>query len=318
MVGKVKLERRDRLHRVCKHVIAGGPHNVDADIKAQFKSAVLRYAGTEYLPTEQAVKNLYQRETETGHLVREAFAVIDDASDTRKQSRDGVDEDVREGDDGGGVSNHHVSRLADLLVESGRFTDRGHALRHLTSHPDGVALVRTHKKDHPMQDSLTKLAKDIGVIGIAKAIVNEGRSYGIDEHEFTRLATDHAQRVYPDKTPDAAFAKLFTDNGADGVLLRKAHALNAGRHHQFERHPTTRMRSGSSPGRGDDSGDVDSVGVSDAYAQLTKLAEQQRRAGETASQAFARIYADPANKHLAEAERSANRPQPTTQYPFPR
>jgi hypothetical protein len=78
------------------------------------------------------------------------------------------------------------------------------------------------------------------------------------------------------------------------------------------------MRSGSSPGRGDDSGDVDAVGGSDAYQQLTRLASQQRRAGETASQAFERIYLDPANKHLAEAERSANRPQPTTNYPFPR
>jgi hypothetical protein len=82
--------------------------------------------------------------------------------------------------------------------------------------------------------------------------------------------------------------------------------------------PSTRMRSGSSPGRGDDSGDVDAVGGSDAYQQLTRLAEQQRRAGETASQAFERVYLDPANRHLAEAERAANRPQPTTYFPMPR
>jgi hypothetical protein len=81
--------------------------------------------------------------------------------------------------------------------------------------------------------------------------------------------------------------------------------------------PSARRRSGSSPGRGDDAGDVDSVGTSDAYAQLVRMAEQQRRDGETSSAAFMRVYLDDANKHLAEAERAANRPRPTTIFPMP-
>jgi len=361
VMGKGRLERRDRLHRVCKHVIAGGPRNVDDDIKTQFKAAVLKYAATEYLPTEQAVKNIYQSESELGSLVREAFGVIDVASDTRKQFRDdqevsfltgavyprsrvppdatdddrhdGEDEEnarERDDDDGDGEiekADHHVSRLANLLVESGRFTDRGHALRHLTSHPDGVALVRTHKaaKDEPMDriEGLTNAMKGGGLEKFCKALV-ANNSDGVSEHDLTAAATRYAKSLYPDLTAPAAFAKLYEADQSlrEATAVAKSWPMPMSLEPMVATgasgFPSTRMRSGSSPGRGDDSGDVDAVGVSDAYEQLVKLAEQQRRNGESSSQAFERVYLDPANKHLAEAERSANRPQPTTYFPMPR
>jgi hypothetical protein len=239
-----------------------------------------------------------------------------------------------DGDDddggGGGASDHVLSRLADLLVESGRFTDRGHALRHLTSHPAGVALVRTHKsaKEQPMSsiESLENIAKTHGVAGvveIAKNITESEKSYSITEEEFVKLI-DTAARVAHPELGALAFEKIYETNP---ILARAISVIKAWPSPMSlepmvatgaSGFPTTRLRSGSSPGRGDDSGGVDSVGASDAYEQLVKMAEQQRRAGESASQAFERVYLDPANKHLAEAERSANRPKPTTQYPFPR
>src|SRR5258708_160472 len=39
------------------------------------------------------------------------------------------------GDGGGGASKHALSRLADLTVESGKFSSRGEALNWLISHP---------------------------------------------------------------------------------------------------------------------------------------------------------------------------------------
>jgi hypothetical protein len=105
------------------------------------------------------------------------------------------------------------------LVESGRFTDRGHALRHLTSHPDGVALVRTHKaaeteKESPMDKSLQAIAKDHGVPGvveIAKNIVDEQKSFRLTEEEFCKLI-DTAARVAHPELGARAFEKVYERN----------------------------------------------------------------------------------------------------------
>jgi hypothetical protein len=63
-------------------------------------------------------------------------------------------------------------------------------------------------KDHSM-DNLTKIAADIGVVGIAKAIVDKQRSYGISEEEFVGLVTEHAKAAHPNLTAEQAFAKLY-------------------------------------------------------------------------------------------------------------
>jgi hypothetical protein len=134
-------------------------------------------------------------------------------------------------DGGGGLANHPVVQLARLLVASGKFGDHVQALDHLLNTPRGVALVRTHKaateKESPMDrtQELRDIAKTGGIIAVAKAMTDENRAYGITEHEFVELATEHAQKLYPDKTSAAAFAALVCDSGADSVVLRKAHAL---------------------------------------------------------------------------------------------
>jgi hypothetical protein len=239
---------------------------------------------------------------------------------------DDGDHDAGDRDDRVPVVDHHASTIANLLVEAGSFPHRAAALHHVLHSATGQALLaRMHKKDEPMDriEQFTNVMKSSGLQNFCKALI-DNHSDGISEHELTDAATRYAKSLYPDLSGPQAFAKLYESD----VTLRQAVAVAKAWPMPMSLEPlvapgasgfpSTRLRSGSSPRRGDDAGDVDSVGVSDAYEQLVKMAEQQRRAGESASQAFERIYADPANKHLAEAERSANRPQPTTFFPFPR
>jgi hypothetical protein len=217
---------------------------------------------------------------------------------------------------------HHASKVADLLHESGRFGSRSEALAWLLSHKDGAALLqrlRAHKGVNTMNKSeleaertkkLRSLVKSAGIIAVAKAIVDEGRSYGIDEHEFTKLATEHAQRLYPDKTPDVAFAKLFSDSGADGVLLRKAHALT--KLSVFDIQP---VMVGGPDATHDAVSDTES---SEAYQQLEAMAAKLRASSPwlSSEQAFARTFEDP--KNAAIARKASPHPRPTTSYAWPR
>src|SRR2546430_8708270 len=58
---------------------------------------------------------------------------------------------------------------------------------------------------------LRSIAKDFGVIAVAKLINTDQDAHGITEAELTALATEHATKLYPSMRPDAAFAKLFSD-----------------------------------------------------------------------------------------------------------
>jgi hypothetical protein len=107
MAGKVQVARRERLSRICKHIIDGGPRSVDDDIRAQLKAATLKYAATQYVETEQALKNLYRGEGELGSLVRKAVEIAGEAD-----RDDGGDEtDVTKGEHRG----HHS--LTSALIQ---------------------------------------------------------------------------------------------------------------------------------------------------------------------------------------------------------
>jgi hypothetical protein len=73
--------------------------------------------------------------------------------------------------------------------------------------------------------NLLKIGKSGGAVEMAKVLVADNDAHGIDESTYTQILTEHATKCYPDKTPDAAFAKLFSDTSADGTLLRKGHAV---------------------------------------------------------------------------------------------
>jgi hypothetical protein len=132
-----------------------------------------------------------------------------------------------------------------------------------------------------------------------------GESYGIDEHEFTKLVTEHAQREHPGLTPEQAFVKVFTAQTEQGALLRKAHAV-------------TKDLMSLEPVfvGGEDARDVNSA--TKAYEQLMRMAEDQRARApwKSISQAFADVFQDAKNAELA--AKAHRRPMPTTSYPFPR
>src|ERR1700732_4017428 len=75
MMSKGPLERRERLSRICKHIIAD-PSSVDGDVVADFKSTALRYANTQYGAPEQVLKRLYCGEDELGDLMRGAVDIV--------------------------------------------------------------------------------------------------------------------------------------------------------------------------------------------------------------------------------------------------
>jgi hypothetical protein len=127
-----------------------------------------------------------------------------------------------------GGNDHHASKIANLLVESGSHCTREEALAFLLHHKDGAALLRRLNKSSEAntmitpQDKLRDLAKRAGPIAIAKVIVEDDNSFGISEHELTALVVECAKREHPQLTDAQAFVKIFTDQSEGGVMLRKA------------------------------------------------------------------------------------------------
>jgi hypothetical protein len=216
---------------------------------------------------------------------RSFLEVLEDLVDDDESDDD--DDDVEK------QADHHASTVADLLVESGRFPDRPAALHHLLNKPSGQAfLARLHKaaetEKESNMDSFEKMVKDRGIVAVAKAMVDEDRSYGLTETEFVTLATEDAVRKFPgEKTADRAFTRMFTDNGADGLAIRRAHRVV-----RAEQLGTAHAKAAD---RGSNS----------AYGELMHKAEAYREAHPelSISQAFEKIYTARDNVELAKRER---------------
>jgi hypothetical protein len=107
-----------------------------------------------------------------------------------------LDEEEKFENMGREAGEHHASKVADLLVESGKFPDRRQALDHLLHSSRGQALLgRMSKQEDPKmtpQDKLRDLVKRAGIVAVAKAIVDERHAYGIDEHEYVSPSTRSA------------------------------------------------------------------------------------------------------------------------------
>ena len=119
-------------------------------------------------------------------------------------------------------------------------------------------------------------------VKIAKGIAETGASW-LTEVQLTEKIFEYAQLDRrANESPHQAFARVFGANTPEGVLFRKAVAVAK----------TADMRP-----VGSDDGDA-----AKAYAKLTRLAERERarHPGLTPEQAFAKCFADPANKALAE------------------
>jgi hypothetical protein len=212
-----------------------------------------------------------------------------------------------------GGNDHHASKVADLLVESGKHPNRAAALDHLLHTAHGAALLRRlhkHEDQSTMSDyhhKLSELAKRAGIAAIAKAIVDDDAAYGIDEHELTNLVIECAKRDNPNLSDAQAFAKVFSAQDEAGVILRKAFNVvkAAGAAPYFDLKPVFVG--------GEDARDVD-----DPRKVIAQLQELGRQKWPTATEAvqFANAFTDPANAKLA--AKAHRRPSPTTSFPFPR
>jgi hypothetical protein len=209
------------------------------------------------------------------------------------------------------AATHHASTVADLLVESGRFPHRTAALDHLLNSSRGSALLaRLHKaadqtgKETSMDktEMFRDIAKAGGIVAVAKAIIDENRNYGISEHEFVALATEHAKAQYLELTEAQAFAKLYQ-------IPEVWRACNVLRSMPFQVDVEPLVVGGA------DTRDLSDE--SEAIAQLKQLG-RDRWPTATEAQQFANAFTDPVNRELA--AKAHRRPQAPAggMYPFPR
>jgi hypothetical protein len=119
-------------------------------------------------------------------------------------------------------------------------------------------------------------------VTIAKCIAETGASW-LTEEELTEKIFTHAQLDCRDgESPHQAFARVFAGNTPEGILFRKAVAVAK----TADARPV---------------GSEASIAAR-AYRELERLAEQHRARNSHLSpeQAFAKVFADPANKALAD------------------
>jgi len=150
------------------------------------------------------------------------------AAVARGDEADDHDEEVPADELVGGGNDHPADKAADLLVQSGSHKTHEDALAYLLHHPRGAAMLRRLSKSEDSttmttpQDKLRDLAKRVGVISIAKTIVEDDNAYAISEHELTALVTECAKRDHPELSEAQAFVKVFTDQSEGGTILRRA------------------------------------------------------------------------------------------------
>ena len=145
------------------------------------------------------------------------------------------------------------------------------------------------------------VVKQYGIVALAKSMVQDQKSYGLDEHQFTQLATEHAQRLYSNDRPDVAFSKLYQSEES----VRRACAIAKAM--PFVADVTPVMVGGE-----------DTRDLSDTSKAIEQLKELGARRWPTASAAdqFERALTAPENHVLA--RRAVPIPRATTSFPYPR
>jgi hypothetical protein len=215
--------------------------------------------------------------------------VADEEEEAKMQDDDSDDDHLDA--NGGNGDRHVVDTLADLIAEAGTAdgkVTRQDALRWLLHSPHGAALIArvargkrasNRKKDSTMTrtQTLTRIVKQAGGLGpLCQKIVKRG-SADVTEAELTGMITAAAKHEFPHLDDARAFTKLY----ASSEVLRRAVQIAQ-----------------ATPVGGDDNGATKKA----AYAKLQMLAEQYRAHNSHLSpeQSFAKVFADPANKALAE------------------
>jgi hypothetical protein len=178
--------------------------------------------------------------------------------------------------------------LATWLLDKPSRLERPRRNREAAQRVASFELRRT-RKDWTMLTRETLIAKG-DAVGLATDICKNGGG-DLSEAGFTKIVTEHATRLYPALTPEAAFTKAFTEN----ETLRRAHAVVAGRLPEDKERDDEEERE-----RDADNGN--------ALEELNEKAAALRKAHPelSAEQAFTKVYE--ANRQLAERERKQNSP----------
>jgi hypothetical protein len=233
-------------------------------------------------------------------------------------------QEVFEGEDGGDDAgtekrvDHHASTAADLLVESGRFPHRTAALDHLLNSPHGNALLaRLHKaeahtgKDDPPMDTLHSIMKAGGIAATCGAIVAKGATT-ISQDDLVSAVGKVARERWPELSEAQAFAKVYSDQGAEGRVLRSAVDVAKDSLAQQMLGPGLPVTVVGGPSAQDVNNATE---AENARAELMRIGRKQYpRLSE--AQVFEAAFSDPRN--ASTVARLYQRPTPTSIYPMPR
>jgi hypothetical protein len=167
-------------------------------------------------PNPSTRKELDDRETSEitgatyprGRLFLDVLAdlVDGDEDDARDDDDDEVNDDADRGDDiakAGDRHGHHS--LSAALVD--HLHDALAAARERHGYQKSAKETPMASTSH--SELVRSVVKQYGIVALAKSMVQDQKSYGLDESRFVNLATEHAQHLYPNDRPDSAFSKLY-------------------------------------------------------------------------------------------------------------
>jgi len=154
---------------------------------------------------------------------------------------------------------------------------------------------RVHKSNSTEESTtmsldLSAVVKAHGIGALCRHMIKSATSFGVDEHQLVKLATEDAERKYPTDTPAIAFSKLYTESSElrDAIEIAKGVALQ------------------------NDVADALAQDGEAACAELTAIGKA-RWPSLSPAQRFARAFET--NPTLA--ARAHRRPGPSTSFPHP-
>jgi hypothetical protein len=330
MMSKGPLERRERLSRICKHIIAD-PSSVDGDVVADFKSTALRYANTQYGCPEQVLKRIYCDEGELGDLMRGAVDIVVSKSQLEVSPATGalysrtrsfldmIDDDdrdrERDGDDDDGDAIAKARTRHDVGARGLAAATSELALDLIRHHRRRLGLVSKGggQLEAPMKDTVYSIMKDGSVAGVCAAIVAKGTTT-ITEHELVQAVSKVAAERYPELSESQAFAKVYSDP-TEGRVLRQAINVAKESLAQTMLGPGLPVQVVGGPDAKLDAANDDQSEIEQARAELMRIGRKQWPR-LTENEVFERAFCDPRNATLV--ARLYQRPTPTSIYPMPR
>jgi hypothetical protein len=231
------------------------------------------------------------------------------------KSRDLADGDELDRDAGGGASDHHASKVADLLVESGSHPDRSAALSYLLHSPHGAALLHrmSKKETTPMKDTLHSIMKSGGIAATCAAIIAKGRTT-ISQDDLVSAVGKIARELWSELSEAQAFSKVYSDSGAEGRVVRDAIRVAKESLAETMLGPGLPVQVVGGPGAMLDAANNDQSDVEQARAEVMRIGRKQYpRLSE--AQVFEAAFTDPRN--ASTVARLYQRPTPTSIYPLP-